>query len=177
VLTVDNLSLLQVLLQEFNTAIDTSLHLLIGAYLHGDVVPEREKVSFVKDNMPAIQRWKNYRSDSLCNSNQLRETEIIAGHNDWDVSRDDTSLVDDGSLQHTFMCLQPVKVLCCLGLCSGNSSLVDVFRVRRLRVRSGRKLYVALHTLVGVLRDTGHLTRAEGHRSGSNVMYGCVKRM
>jgi hypothetical protein len=53
-LTVDNLSLLEVLLQEFDAAIDTPLHLLISAYLYGDVVPERKKVSSIRTHMPAI---------------------------------------------------------------------------------------------------------------------------
>jgi hypothetical protein len=44
-LTVNNLSLLQVLLQEFDTAIDTALHLLVGADLHGNIVSEEKSQS------------------------------------------------------------------------------------------------------------------------------------
>jgi len=83
-LTVDNFSLLQVLLQEFNTAIDTALHLLVGADLYGNIVPEY-KVSHVKNYMPAMRHCGSYDPDSLCNSNQLSETEVIARYNNGDV--------------------------------------------------------------------------------------------
>ena len=76
-LTVDNLSLLQVLLQELNTAIDTALHLLVGADLHGNVVSGK-KVSHVRTHMPGMRHYDSYESDSLCNSNQLSETEVIS---------------------------------------------------------------------------------------------------
>jgi hypothetical protein len=46
-LTVDNLSLLKMLLQELNTAINTALHLLVGADLHGNIVSEKN-VSHVR---------------------------------------------------------------------------------------------------------------------------------
>jgi hypothetical protein len=46
-LTVDNLSLLQVLFQKLYTAIDAALDLVISAYLHGDFVPERISASQV----------------------------------------------------------------------------------------------------------------------------------
>jgi hypothetical protein len=54
VLTVDNLALLQVLLQKLYTAIDTALHLFIGADLHGDIVSGRKKVSHVRTYTPGI---------------------------------------------------------------------------------------------------------------------------
>lgn len=40
VLTIDNLSRLQVLFEELHAAIDTALDLVISAYLYGDIVPE-----------------------------------------------------------------------------------------------------------------------------------------
>jgi hypothetical protein len=97
-LTVDNLSLLQVLLQEFDTAIDAALHLLVGADLHGNIVSRKQKVSHVQDRMPALRHCRSDQLNSLCNSNQLSKTEIIARHNNGNVPRDDTSLVDDRSL-------------------------------------------------------------------------------
>ena len=84
-LTVNNLSLLQVLFQEFNTAIDTALHLLVCANLHGNIV-SKKKVSHVKTRMPAVRHFECHQLNSLCNSNQLRETKIIARHDNGDVS-------------------------------------------------------------------------------------------
>jgi hypothetical protein len=84
-LTVDNFSLLQVLLQEFNTAIDTALHLLVGADLYGNIVSGK-KVSRVTTHMPAIRHCEIYGYNSLCNSDQLSETEVIARHDNGNVS-------------------------------------------------------------------------------------------
>lgn len=76
-LTVDNLSLLQVLLQEFHTAIDAVLDLVISAYLHGNIVSERTKVSHVERHMSLTRHCESRRPDILCNSNQLRKAQII----------------------------------------------------------------------------------------------------
>lgn len=46
ILTIDNLSRLQVLLEELDTAIDAALDLVICAYLYGYIVSERKLATF-----------------------------------------------------------------------------------------------------------------------------------
>jgi hypothetical protein len=69
VLTVDNLSLLQVLLQEFYTAIDTALDLVIGAYLHGYVVSGR--MSATSSHMSVVHHCGSEHSLRLTVQQQL----------------------------------------------------------------------------------------------------------
>ena len=47
-LTVNNLSLLQVLLQEFDATVDARLDLTVGAYLHGNIVSSNGVSQWIK---------------------------------------------------------------------------------------------------------------------------------
>ena len=61
------------------------------------------------------------------------------------------------------MCGKTIEMAGVLGFGSGRGRFGDILRVCRLRVGSRGQFDMALHTIVGVLRNAGHLTGAESH--------------